>query len=618
MINHYPAWKNLLVIAVMVVGIFLALPNVFGEDPAVQISQKNSPAVSQQAISKVKRTLARHQLPYKSISTNDGHALVRFDNTNVQLKAVGAIKKALGDQYVAALNLAPSTPGWLQSAGLKPMSKGLDMRGGVYFLLQVDIPAAINQQMQHYRGEVRSLLRQKHIRYTEVARNGQKLAMTFRTPADRSQAQSVLSSQYPELTFTSTSAGGHPQLIAQLSDQKIRSIKNFAVEQNITTLRNRVNQLGVAEPIIQRQGANRIVVELPGVQDTTRAKNILGEQATLQFHLVDPNTSAAMAQQTGHVPLGDMLVKDRQGQPVLLKRDVIVTGDQLTDATSGFDQQSGTPDVNVTLNSAGARRMGATPRANLNKPMGVLFIETETKTHKIDGKTVRTHHKKKTVINVATIQGIFSNRFQITGLGRQEARNLALLLRAGALAAPMDYVAERTVGPSLGQANINQGFEAVGLGFILVVVFVAFYYKTFGLVADLALLMNVILIVAVLSIIQATLTLPGIAGILLTVGMAIDANVLIYERIREELRNGNTPQAAIHAGYERAFGTIADANITTLIAGLMLFLFGSGPVKGFAITLTLGILTSLFTAIMGTRSVVNWLYGGRRLARLSV
>jgi preprotein translocase subunit SecD len=390
------------------------------------------------------------------------------------------------------------------------------------------------------------------------------------------------------------------------------------VDQNITTLRNRVNLLGVAEPVVQQQGANSIVVELPGIQDTTRAKNILGGTATLEFRLVDMTGNAAEAQQSNHIPLDDQLFKNKEGQPVLLKRDVIASGAQLVDAVSGYDQESGTPDVNVTLDSAGAAKMGETTRENLGKNMAVLYIETKTEDTQINGKTVPVHKKVYTVINNSRIAGLFSKRFQITGLQQEEAKNLALLLRAGSLAAPMDFVEERTVGPSLGAENIRQGFYAALLGFLLVVIFIAIYYKTFGIIADLAVFMNLVLTVALLSMIQATLTLPGIAGIVLTLGMGVDANVLINEHVREEVRNGNTPQAAIHAGYERAFATIVDAHVTTLTAAVMLFLFGAGSVKGFAVTLSLGILTSLFTAIMGTRSIVNWVYGGRKLDKLPV
>lgn len=413
--------------------------------------------------------------------------------------------------------------------------------------------------------------------------------------------------------------GSQPNtLTARMSPQNIQQLRQLAVEQNITTLRNRVNELGVAEPVVQQQGGNSIVVELPGVQDTARAKEILGATATLEFRLVDYGANAVLAKQTGHIPLDDQLFPDKAGNPVLLKRDVIVSGDQLVDAVSGYDQESGTPDVNVTLNSAGAAKMGEVTRENLDKPMAVLYIETKTEHTTVNGQAVSVHKKVYTVINVATIRGIFSKRFQITGLAQDEAQNLALLLRAGSLAAPMDIVEERTVGPSLGQENIKQGFYAALLGFVLVVAFIALYYKIFGVIADLAVFMNLVLTVALLSLIQATLTLPGIAGIVLTLGMGVDANVLINEHIREEVRSGNSPQASIHAGYRRAFATIVDAHVTTLTAAVMLFLFGAGPVKGFAVTLSLGILTSLFTAIMGTRSLVNWFYGGRNLKKLPV
>lgn len=615
MLNRYPAWKNVIVVLVTAIGLFYALPNLYGEDPALQVSQSGA-QVTQQTVTQVEQALDAAKIQYKSAAIDQGQVLVRFPDTDTQLRSLDVVKKALGDKYTAALNLAPRTPKWMQSMGLQPMAKGLDLQGGVHFQLQVDLNAAVQTTLQRDVNDVRSAFREKLIRYEDMSLAGDNVNMAFRSADDVSKARSLLSSQYPQ--FTVTSGATSNSLVATLSPQEVQRIKSSAVDQNITTLRNRVNELGVAEPVVQQQGANSIVVELPGIQDTTRAKNILGGTATLEFRLVDPNANAFEAQQSGHVPLDDQLFKDKQGNPVLLKRDVIASGAQLVDAVSGYDQESGTPDVNVTLDSAAAAKMGETTRENLKKPMAVLYIETKTEDTQVNGKTVPVHKKVYTVINVATIQGIFSKRFQITGLQQEEAKNLALLLRAGSLAAPMDFVEERTVGPSLGAENIRQGFYAALLGFILVVAFIAIYYKVFGVIADLAVFMNLVLTVALLSMIQATLTLPGIAGIVLTLGMGVDANVLINEHVREEVRNGNTPQAAIHAGYERAFATIVDAHVTTLTAAVMLFLFGAGPVKGFAVTLSLGILTSLFTAIMGTRSIVNGLYGGRKLAKLPV
>ena len=615
MMNRYPAWKNIIVVLVTAVGILLALPNIYGEDPALQITQSSAP-VSQATVTKVEQALKNAKLPFKSAAIDHKQVLVRFTDTDTQLRALDAVKKSLGNGYTAALNLAPRTPYWMQKVGLKPMAKGLDLQGGVHFQLQVDLNAAVQTTLQRDVNDMRSMFREKLIRYEDISLAGTGVNMAFRTPEDVSKARSLLSTQYPQFALTD---GKTPtSLVATMTPKEIQRIKSSAVNQNITTLRNRVNELGVAEPVVQQQGANSIVVELPGIQDTTRAKNVLGGTATLEFRLVDMQANAFQAAQSGHVPLDDQLFKNRQGQPVLLKRDVIASGAQLVDAVSGFDSQTGTPDVNVTLDSAAAAKMGETTRKHLGKNMAVLYIETKTVDTKVNGKTVPTHKKIYTVINNSTIQGLFSKRFQITGLQQEEARNLALMLRAGSLAAPMDFVEEGTVSPTLGAENIKQGFYAALLGFLLVIGFIAMYYKIFGVIADFAVFMNLVLTVALLSIIQATLTLPGIAGIVLTLGMGVDANVLINEHVREEVRNGNTPQAAIHAGYERAFATIVDAHVTTLTAAVMLFLFGAGPVKGFAVTLSLGILTSLFTAIMGTRSIVNWWYGGRKLEKLPV
>jgi preprotein translocase subunit SecD len=617
MLNRYPAWKNVLVVLITALGFLFALPNLYGEDPAVQVSPASGSEVSAGTVQQVEQALDTAKLPYKSAAFAENRVLVRFADTDAQLRALDVVKQSLGAQYTVALNLAPRTPDWMKDVGLVPMSKGLDLQGGVHFQLQIDLNAAVQNRLQRSMNDLRSAMREKLIRYDDVSLSGNVMSIALRSPDDVAKARSLLTAQYSNLTVVD---GAQPNsLSASVSDKDVQDLRQQAVEQNITTLRNRVNELGVAEPIVQQQGANGIVVELPGVQDTARAKEILGGTATLEFRLVDYTGDPFDAQKTNHVPLDDQLfTRKDSGAPVLLKRDVIASGDQLVNAISGFSQEEGTPDVSVTLNSAGAAKMGDTTRQNLGKPMAVLFIETKSHVQQVDGQTVITHDKNYTVINVATIRGIFSKQFQITGLGQDEAQNLALLLRAGSLAAPMDFVEERTVGPSLGAENIRQGFNAAALGFALVVLFMAFYYKIFGVIADLAVFMNLVLTVALLTLFHATLTLPGIAGIVLTLGMGVDANVLINERIREEVRNGNTPQAAIHSGYERAFATIVDAHVTTLIAAFMLFLFGTGPVKGFAVTLTLGIITSLFTAIMGTRSIVNGMYGGRKLDKLPV
>ncbi len=617
MINQYPPWKYALIAMIVLIGIIYALPNVFGDDPAVQISRANSAQLGPQAVQKIEQALTRKHVRYKSVKKTKNRVLVRLYSTDGQLAAKDALNASLGMSYVVALNLAPRTPGWLRAIGARPMSLGLDLRGGVHFLMQVDMKAALGQAANNYQNEIRRLLRRKGLRYSAVERHGEAIEVTMRSAAQLGAARKAISSEYSGLQVQPAPGSDH-QLIAQMTEKKRNSLEEFAVKQNLTTLRNRVNELGVSSPVIQQEGRNRIVVELPGVQDTARAKDILGATATLQFHLVDESGNPEAAEQSGQAPLGDELYKTRDGRPVLLKRDVIVTGNELVDAHSGLDNQSGTPAVFVTLDGKGAERMGRVTRNNIGHAMAVLFIERKTQTERRNGKPVKVHYTRKRVISVATIRDAFSKRFQITGLGSQEARNLALLLRAGALAAPIDIVQERTVGPSMGRQNIHQGFMATVVGFVAVVVFMIFYYGIFGLIADVALCLNLVLLVALLSMLQATLTLPGIAGIVLTVGMAVDANVLIFERIREELYNGNTPQASIHAGYEKAFSSIADGNITTLIAAVMLFSFGSGPVKGFAVTLSIGILASMFTAITGTRAIVNLLYGGRTVKKLSV
>ncbi|HKJ77125.1 MAG TPA: protein translocase subunit SecD, partial [Gammaproteobacteria bacterium] len=586
--------------------------------PALQVTATGDAQVDTDTRDTVLEALRKAELPHKAIERTDSGLLVRFPTTDPQLEAKDVIGGALGRDYTVALNLAPATPDWLTGMGALPMYLGLDLRGGVHFLLQVDMEAALQQAIKRYVGDIRTILRDERIRYLTITEEDDQVAVQLRNPEDRATAIEVIEDEYRDLVLEEAERDGAPYLLASLEEKQRREIQDFAVQQNITTLRNRVNELGVAEPVIQRQGADRIVVQLPGVQDTARAKDILGATATLEYHLVDEEHDVQEAL-SGRVPVGSEIFRDRQGQPILLNKRVIITGDQITDASSGLDQQSGSPAVYVTLDGQGASRMSDTTRENIGKRMAVVFIEDKTTTRTVDGEVVRETERVEEVISVAVIRDHFSKRFQTTGLdSTEEAHRLALLLRAGALAAPVHIVEERTIGPSMGQDNIDQGFMSVVIGFVLVLAFMAVWYKGFGLVANLALGLNLVLIVAVLSMLQATLTLPGIAGIVLTVGMAVDANVLIFERIREELKNGNTPQASIHAGYEKALSTIADANITTLIAAVVLFTFGTGPIKGFAITLSIGIMTSMFTAIMGTRAVVNLAWGGRRLKRLSI
>jgi preprotein translocase subunit SecD len=616
--NQYPAWKYLLIIVLLVVGILYALPNLYGEDPAVQVSSLRGAPLGDTLAGVVETRLADSKLKPKSIEAANERLLVRFTNTEDQLAAADLIKEALGADYVVALNLAPSTPHWLQDIGALPMYLGLDLRGGVHFLMEVDMDAAIQKALERYASDLRTVLRDAKVRYISIRVNGDKLSMKFRSAEDRSKATESIHDQYRDLQLKDVDEGDSYVLEIALSEQEIRETRSLALQQNITTLRNRVNELGVAEPIIQQQGDRRVVVQLPGVQDTTAAKRILGATATLEYRAVDTEHDVEAAR-AGKVPAGSRLYKSRDGRYYLLKSRVIVTGDQIINARSGFDNNSGSPEVSVTLDGKGARKMLEFTKENVGKPMAVVFIENKSTTRMVNGKPVISNQQVEEIISVATIRDVFSKKFQTTGLDSpQEAHELALLLRSGALAAPIRIIEERTIGPSLGAENIAQGFQSVVIGFVLVLVFMAVYYKVFGLVADLALAFNLVLIVALLSLLQATLTMPGIAGIVLTVGMAVDANVLIFERIREELRNGNTPQASIHAGYAKAFSTIADANVTTLIAAIVLFSFGTGPIKGFAVTLSLGIVTSMFTAIMGTRAVINLAYGHRRLQRLPV
>jgi preprotein translocase subunit SecD len=615
--NRYPWWKYTLIAVAVVVGVIYALPNLYGEQPAVQISATRNAPVDEKLVEKVESLLKGADTPYSSAKLVSGQVLVRFSSTEPQLKALDVLRQGLGDDYVVALHLASRTPGWLRALDAQPMYLGLDLRGGVYFLLEVDMQGAVRQAQERYLGDIRTLLREKRIRYQRVDLTKAGVEVAFSNKEQLDAAREAVHAEYRDLLLQEPE-GSAPVLAASVSEHEKTEIKRFALQQNITTLRNRVNELGVAEPIIQQQGQDRIVVQLPGVQDTARAKEILGATATLEFRLVDMGHDVQQAV-AGRVPPGARLYYERNGRPVLLKNQVILTGDYITNASSGVDQQTGNPAVFITLDGRGARIFGDVTKENVGKLMAVVFIETKSETRTVDGKTVKTHKKTEEVINVARILQPLSRRFQITGLdSMNEAHNLALLLRAGALAAPMDIVEERTVGPSLGQDNINQGFRSTIIGFVLVLVFMGWRYKVFGLVANLALTLNLVLIVAIMSMLQATLTLPGIAGIVLTLGMAVDANVLINERIREELGTGNSPQASIHAGYERAMATIADANITTLIAAIVLFGFGTGPIKGFAVTLTIGILTSMFTAIMGTRAVINLLFGGRRLRSLPV
>ncbi len=616
MLNQYPLWKYILLVVVLLVSAIYAAPNLYGQDPALQVTHRTRSLTMQDQLL-AQQILKKDHLAYKSIDLKHGKLLIRFYDEETQLKAADHLKTELGPQYLEALNLAPATPKWLRDINAEPMYLGLDLRGGVHFLMQVDMDAAIHRLQDSLLSDMRSYLREESIRYRGVRRDKNTLEVSFRNLKNLKRAEDKLPHQFKDLNFTEHD--DKLTISAVLTETAARNEKRSALQQNIITLRNRVNELGVAEPVIQQQGDSRIVVQLPGIQDTAEAKKILGATATLEFRMEQGTmTDASEAEKSGRIPLNALLFHERNGTPILLKRRVIVTGDQIIDAAATIDSQSGTPAVSIRLNGKGAKRMGEITRNNIGKPMAVVYIENKMVTKRV-GKTVTKHRViSKVVINVATIRGQFSSRFQITGLKSEEAHDLALLLRAGSLRAPVDIIEERTVGPSLGRDNIRKGYISVVIGFVLVLVFMAGYYKSFGMIANAALTANLVIIVALLSLLQATLTLPGIAGIVLTIGMAVDSNVLIFERIKEELRLGNTPQASIYAGYEKAFSTITDSNVTTLLAAVVLFSLGTGPIKGFAVTLSLGILTSMFTAITGTRAIVNLLYGNREIKKLRI
>jgi preprotein translocase subunit SecD len=617
--NRYPLWKNLLILAVVLGGLLFALPNLFSQDPSIEVSGTRNNPVTEASAAEIAAAMENAGVPVKDIESLEGEKLlVRFTLPSEQLRGREVMEQALADRFNSALTTSPDLPGWLSALGAQPMFLGLDLRGGIHVLIDVDMDAAVSQSLERYAGDIRTELRKEKIRYLTITRDGGRIAVRFKEQAARDEAQKIMRREFRDLTVEAGQDGGSFFAYASLPPAIQEQVKDFALEQNITTLRNRVNALGVAEPIIARQGDRRIIVQLPGAQDPGRLKELLGATATLEYRLVDTEHDVQDALD-GRVPVGSALYRERDGRPVLLSRRVIVTGDQITDASAGFDQQSGSPAVFVNLDGQGARRMRNVTTENVGKPMAVVFIESRTVTRMVDGEPVKERARTEEVISIANILEPFGRRFQTTGLdSSQEAHNLALLLRAGALAAPIEIVEERTIGPSLGQDNIDQGFRSVVIGLALVVVFMALYYRIFGLIADVVLVVNLVLIVAILSMLQATLTMPGIAGIVLTVGMAVDANVLIFERIREEIRNGSSPQASIHAGFDKALSTIVDANITTLIAAIVLFSFGTGPIKGFAVTLFIGILTSMFTAILGSRALINLIYGGRRVQKLAI
>lgn len=600
--NRYPMWKYILIAAVILIGLLFTIPNFFGESPAVQVSPAKSSLKSDNALlQKVENTLQLAGVSFNGIYLDASGVKVRFANPDDQIKAKDKLNASLGKDYTVALNLLSQTPNWLLAIGAKPMYLGLDLRGGVHFLLQVDMKAALDKAAESSVGDFRTTLRKEKINYFGISREGQQVVVKFDNASEANKAERVLSKDYPDLTYVMSGSGKDIMLTANMGAASQKRTQEFALKQNLQTLHNRINELGVAEPIVQQQGFDRIVVQLPGVQDTAKAKEILGRTATLEIRLVDEEKTdfgTLEKAQNGQVPFGDELFKDREGRPILVKKSVVLTGDRITDAGPGVDNQNGNSVVNVTLDGRGAGIFKNVTRDNVGKRMAILLIE-----------------KGNTEIITAPVinEEIGGGRVQISGMANaQEATDISLLLRAGALAAPMEIIEERTVGPSMGEENIKRGVHSTLWGFAAIAAMMIIYYLVFGGVSVLALGVNLLLLVAILSMLQATLTLPGLAAIALALGMAIDANVLINERIREELRNGNTPQASIHAGYDRAFDTILDSNVTTLIAGLALFMFGTGPIKGFAVVHVLGILTSMFSAVLVSRAIVNILYGYRR------
>lgn len=617
MLNRYPLWKNLMILLVLVIAGIYAAPNLYPDDFAVQVSSTRTTEVNANTLTQIESALQTSGIDTKDVALQeDGGALVRLGTSDAQLAAKEAIADQLGSDYVVALNLAPTTPDWLSSLGAGPMKLGLDLRGGVHFLLEVDMAQAVGQRLDVYVSEIKTKLREEKLRYRVVDHlDDGRLAIRFVDAEARDAASSLLLRTYQEFLVDSQNVDGDAWLYVNLTEQTIREIEDYAIKQNLTTLRNRVNELGVAEPLVQRQGRNRIVVQLPGVQDAAAAKRIIGKTANLEFRLeAGPDASRATTETYGF--------RDTPERTANLEKDVIITGSSVSNAQAAFDE-NGMPQVSITLDAKGGQMMSRVTRNAIQRRMAVLFVEHKQRTlvQTIDGERVekRIPYTEKGLISLATIQSTLGNSFRITGLdSAQESSELALLLRAGALAAPIYFVEERTVGPSLGAENIELGTLSVKIGFALVLVFMLVYYKVFGLLANVALTLNLVLLVAVMSLMSATLTLPGIAGIVLTVGMAVDANVLIFERIKEELKNGQPVQSAIHSGFARAFTTILDANVTTLIAAVILFAMGTGPVKGFAVTLSVGILTSMFTALLVTRALVNLVYGGRKLNKVMI
>ena len=622
MLNRYPLWKYLLILVIVGLGFIYALPNLYPADPAVQVTGASSSRVMDERVQqRAEKALAAANVDIKSVELDDQALLIRLNRADQQQLAKSLIKETLGDDYIVAINLAQTTPQWLTAVGAYPMKLGLDLSGGVHFLLEVDTAKALQLKMDIATSEIRTSLRKEKLRYRTMPERGDGARqLAFNDASSRDQAARRISKDFPDLTVEDSEVNGRPVLSYRYSEAAIKDIEDYAVRQNLTTVRNRVNELGVSEPLVQRQGRNGIVVELPGVQDTAEAKRILGKTANLQFRLEAlPNASRANTESFNF--------RDARRPPVALERDIIITGDQVSSAQSNFDTQTGQPQVNINLDSHGGTVMNRATRNSVGRAMAVIFVEqkpvTRSVTRTVEGKqvreTIQSFQQEESVISLATIQSALGNQFRITGLNSTaEASELALLLRAGSLAAPMYFAEERTVGPSLGAENIQMGVHSTVIGLILLLIFMVVVYRVFGLLANIALAMNLVLLMAVMSLFSATLTMPGIAGIVLTLGMAVDANVLIFSRIREEVRAGRPVQQAIHEGFDRAFVSIFDGNITTLLVGIILFAVGTGPIKGFAVTLCIGILTSMFTAIVLTRALVNLTHGGRNLKKLYI
>lgn len=618
MVNRTPAWQYILLIILFVAGLIYALPNIFGTDPAVQISSNIPGAyLSTVDLKQIESVLQKADLVYQSAEIKDKHILLRFSGPDASLVARDKLLDVVGNQYLVATTTAPATPAWLMSLNAYPMNLGLDLRGGMNLLLQVDVDDVIQHRQQGSIRHIAQTLRNAHLGYLSLLPTDQGILVQFRDKQALNQAQSVLNHEVSEFMWTTEE---HQDLILKgiLSDMALSQIRQYTMDQTINTLNRRVNELGVSEAAVQQQGLDRISVDLPGISDATEAQNILGKTATVEAHLVDVDHDAAQAQVSGIIPPDDILLKTREGSPVLLHNQIVLSGDNITSAVSSFNQQNGQPSVSISVAGPAQSELFKTTSENVGKPMAVVYTEVKSEKKAVQGKTQIAYHKNSTVINVATIDGAFGANFEVTGLSAGEAQQLALLLRAGSLPAPITVLSENQVGPSMGKQNVQRGEISVEVGFILVIIFMAFYYRAFGLIADVALIINLMFIIAIMSLLGGVMTFPGIAGIVLTAGIAVDANVLIFERIREELRLGGGVQAAIHAGYERATVTIMDAQLTALIAAIVSFWIGTGPVKSFATVLIIGLLTSMLTGIIFTRAMINYLYGGKSIKKLSI